>query len=312
MPPRRTSPHAPVGSAKNTGRRAGNNTISRGTKRLRAASARELPFADFADAEIAHHTVPTRWVKALVGLFLLPFAWVGTKTFFGALAWVTLEKHFWLTEEFWFFGLGALLWMLIFFTLPRPMRVYVFGHELTHALTVWLMGGKVEEIAVRRDGGHVLADKVNTWIALSPYFIPLYSVIVLVAYCVLALFTDPDPFYRWMLGGLGCTWAFHLSFTCWMIPKGQSDLAYGGHFFSLVIIYLANLLLLSALLILGSPEVSPRLFFEAMAANAMDFMAAVDWALRHAFAFIERLSGLDSFFSRESPDLPDAPIISRA
>ena len=41
-----------------------------------------------------------------------------------------------------------------------------------------------------------------------------------------------------------------------MIPKGQSDLTYHGTFFSLVIIYMMNLLLLALFLILGAPEVS--------------------------------------------------------
>ena len=40
----------------------------------------------------------------------------------------------------------------------------------------------------------------------------------------------------------------HMSFTCWMIPKGQPDLHYGGTFFSVMIIYLLNLALLAALL----------------------------------------------------------------
>jgi len=272
MPPRRTGSR--TASAATASIRRGSKALPKRRTRLEAASARVegTAFAGYEDS----HMVPTRWVKALVGFFLLPLAWVGTKTFFGALAWATLEKKFWLAEEFWFFALGAILWMLIFWTLPRPMRIYVFGHELTHALTVWLMGGKVEELEVRHDGGHVLADKVNTWIALSPYFIPLYSVCVLLAYCLLALFFDPEPFYRWMLAALGFTWAFHFSFTCWMIPKGQSDLAYGGYFFSLVIIYLANLALLSVLLIFGSPEVGPSLFAAALLDNALIFMHGVD------------------------------------
>lgn len=281
MPPRRIKSNRAVGRGLSKPQRS----------KLRASSAayaeEDLP----GDEEAAlPHTVPTRWVKAFVALFLLPVAWVGTKTFFGALAWVTLEKHFWLTEEFWFFGLGSVLWVLVFFTLPKPMRIYVFGHELTHALTVWLMGGRVEEIRVRSDGGYVLADKVNTWIALSPYFVPLYSVLLLAAYCVLALFTDAEPYYRWMLGALGFTWAFHFSFTCWMIPKGQSDLAYGGQFFSLLVIYIANLALLSALLIVGSPEVTPALFFDALFHNAMEFMSAMDSFLRFAFEHGERLA----------------------
>ena len=56
------------------------------------------------------------------------------------------------------------------------MLVYVFGHELTHALWVWLMGGRVSRFRVGRDGGHIVTDRNNFWIALAPYFFPLYSI----------------------------------------------------------------------------------------------------------------------------------------
>jgi hypothetical protein len=41
-----------------------------------------------------------------------------------------------------------------------------------------------------------------------------------------------------------------------MIPKNQTDLTDQGTFFSLVVIYLMNLLLLSVMLVLASPEIT--------------------------------------------------------
>jgi hypothetical protein len=41
-----------------------------------------------------------------------------------------------------------------------------------------------------------------------------------------------------------------------MIQKGQPDLEYGGVFFSLTVIYLANLFFISAILVIASPSVS--------------------------------------------------------
>jgi hypothetical protein len=38
---------------------------------------------------------------------------------------------------------GVALWLLLYNTLPRPMWLYVFGHELTHALCAWCFGAKV-------------------------------------------------------------------------------------------------------------------------------------------------------------------------
>jgi hypothetical protein len=215
--------------------------------------------------------VPKRWVKFLVGLFLLPPAWLLTQTFFTAFTRTTLHDHFWITAEFWFFSLGVLIWMIAFFSLPRPMWLYVFGHELTHAVWVLLMGGRVHQFRVSRQGGHILADRTNTWIALAPYFFPIYSVLVIAAYGVVGLFWDVTPYRHALYGLIGGTWAFHLSFTCWMITKGQPDLHYGGTFFSLMVIYLLNLLLLAALLIIASPQVTWAGFGRELFDNAMEF-----------------------------------------
>ena len=146
------------------------------------------------------------------------------------------------------------------------MRLYVFGHELTHAIWVWLWGGKVyEKQWWSRDGGYIVTDTHNFWIALAPYFYPLYSLVVVLAFGIGSLFYDltnstatfllMTPL-QWLFLLLGATWAFHLTFTVWMIPKGQTDLSSHGTFFSLVIIYLMNVILLSVFLVVAAPELS--------------------------------------------------------
>jgi len=215
--------------------------------------------------------VPTRWVKFVVGIFLLPLAWILTQTFFTAFARTTVRDAFWITEEFWFFSLGSVLWLVAFFGLPRPLWMYVFGHELTHALWVYLMGGQVHRFRVTKEGGHILTDKTNTWIALAPYFFPIYSLLVIAIYGIAAIFIDVTPYRQLLYALIGLTWAFHLSFTCWMIPKGQPDLTYGGTFFSLVLIYLLNLALLAVLLIIASPGVSWTGFARDLIRNSAEF-----------------------------------------
>ncbi len=213
-------------------------------------------------------TVPARWLNTVIALFLLPVAGLLTLTLFTSFHVAAVYHAFWATEEFWFFSLGAVLWTLAFFGglwvsgEPRPLRVYVFGHELTHAIWVWAMGGRVSQFKVRRDGGHILTDTHNFWIALAPYFYPLYSIVVVIFYGVASLFYDLSGETPVLFGLLGLTWAFHISFTLWMIPKGQSDLRYHGTFFSLVIIYLMNLLLLTTLLIIAAPEVTVAAFLQ--------------------------------------------------
>lgn len=202
---------------------------------------------------------------------MLPPAWILTQTFFTAFARTTIHDTFWLTEEFWFFSLGAVLWLVAFFSLPRPLWIYVFGHELTHAVWVWIMGGRVHQFRVTKAGGHIVTDKTNTWIALAPYFFPIYSLLVIGLYGVAALFTDVSPYRQWLYGFVGATWAFHFSFTCWMIPQGQPDLTYGGTFYSLVLIYTLNLSLLAVLLIIASPGVTCFGFLRDLLGNAAEF-----------------------------------------
>jgi hypothetical protein len=213
--------------------------------------------------------IPTRWVKFVVALFLLPLCAILTQTFFTVFTRATLAHRLWAGEEFWFFSLGAILWLIAFFGLPRPMVVYVFGHELTHALWVLLMGGRVSRFRVGREGGHIVTDRNNFWIALAPYFFPLYSLIVIGAYGVLGLFFNVQPYGRLLYGLIGVTWAFHFTFTCWMIPKKQTDLTDHGTFFSLVVIYLMNLALLSVMLVLASSQI-------AFADLGTEFMTNVD------------------------------------
>jgi hypothetical protein len=200
--------------------------------------------------------IPTRWVKFVFAVFLLPLCAVMTQTFFTAFARATVTHRLWAAEEFWFFSLGVVLWLIAFFGLSRPVVLYVFGHEFTHALWVWMMGGRVTRFRVSRDGGHIVTTKSNFWIALAPYFFPLYSIVAIAAYGGLSLFYNVEPYGRLLYAIIGVTWAFHFTFTCWMIPKNQSDLSDHGTFFSLVVIYLMNLLLLSIMLVLAARQVT--------------------------------------------------------
>ncbi len=267
------------------------------TNKRKPKSARQLRVSHAAQVEEQPYTIPTRWLNAVIGVFLLVPACLLTQTFFTAFSRAALEHAFWATEEFWFFALGAVLWTLWFFGSiwalgePRPLRAYVFGHELTHAVWVWLMGGRVSHFEVRRDGGHILTDTHNFWIALAPYFYPIYSIAVIAFYGAISIFYDltlpkvqllwMTPI-QWLFLALGASWAFHMSFTCWMIPKGQSDLTYHGTFFSLVVIYIVNLALLAVFLIVAAPEVTWASFGEELLKNTEDFSSFVWNGLQRA------------------------------
>ena len=255
-----------------TKRRSKKNRDTRNSKRGKkvvrsVARARSRSFGEASEPL----TVPTRWVKIVFAIFLLPICGVVTQTFFTAFARATATQRLWAGEEFWFFSLGVVLWLIAFFGLPRPTLIYVFGHELTHALWVWLMGGRVSRFRVGPDGGHVVTTKANFWIALAPYFFPIYSILAITIYGALSLPLNMQPYARLLYAVIGATWAFHFTFTCWMIPKDQTDLSDQGTFFSLVVIYLMNLMLLSVMLILASPQITFESFGADLLTNLGNF-----------------------------------------
>lgn len=146
-------------------------------------------------------------------------------------------------------GLAGLLW-------SASARIYVFGHELTHALAAWSMGAKVHAFHVGETGGHVDLSQSNAFVALAPYCVPLYALLVIAAYRA-ALWLRPG------LGGggssalflalLGAALSFHLLKTVEvLLSRRQPDLAAaGGALFSASCIALANglfLLLLAKML----------------------------------------------------------------
>jgi hypothetical protein len=183
-----------------------------------------------------------KWLKLPVGILLLPFVVAQGWTLWD-LAAVWLPAGGWRSGWFLAFGGGLALWLLVYFCLPRPLWIYVFGHELTHAWAVWLSGGKVYDFRVGSAGGHVKADRVNWFIALAPYFIPLYSVMWLLLWVSFHFYLPLDR-HLWMLfAGFGITWGFHLTFTVSMIKLGQTDISSQGYFFSAAVILIMNLFL---------------------------------------------------------------------
>lgn len=212
-----------------------------------------------------------RWLLALV---LLPFCWVTTWTFLSRFSHATLHQGFWQTTEFWYFTTGALLmigWFWSGYLRSAFLYLYVLGHELTHAVFVIFCRGKVTDFYVSVDGGYITTNKSNMVIALSPYFVPFWSVVAVIAHLALRHLAGVSAEWdRWFFAVLGLTWTFHMIWTLWMIPRDQPDLKENGTFLSLVVIYLANLMVLVCLL---------------CAADASPWQSTIDFSrewLRHA------------------------------
>jgi len=242
------------------------------SKRPRSKNTRSL-YTSITGVAPGH--VPKKWVKFVAGAFLLIPCWVLTLAFFGALLDSAGNGHFWRSEELLWFGAGALLGVMGFFTIKPLVWLYVIGHELTHTFLVWLHGGSIHDFHVARDGGHIVTDKTNTLIVLGPYFVPFYTVLWIGSYTTALVVLDLPPHPGLFQGMIGATWAFHMAFTVAMIVRGQPDLEYGGVFFSIVLIYLLNLALICAMLVVLSPVLDWSGFARGLLSSAQEVSAEI-------------------------------------
>ena len=183
-----------------------------------------------------------RFLKFLLGLALLPLCWAASTTHYLLVEQIYRSSTGSWPLSVWGLLIGFALWLILFFSLPKPMVTYVFAHELTHALWAWIMGARVSRLKVSARGGSVTLDKTNFVIALAPYFFPLYTILVIIGFYALALFFDLHTYEPFWLGLIGLTWCFHLTFTIRTLLQHQPDIHQHGRVFSYSIIYLANVL----------------------------------------------------------------------
>ncbi len=191
-----------------------------------------------------------KWLKTIIALLLLPLC-VGA----AAALWQVVQASG-RADTIWVATLsGAACWLVIYLLLPKPMWIYVFGHELTHALWTWAMGGRVKQFKTSAKGGHVVVTKNNFVIALAPYFFPLYAVLVVAVFAVGHWAADWRRYMVWFHLLLGAAYAFHLSLTWHVLESDQSDITSQGYLFSAVIIFLGNV----SVLLLGIPLLTAKI-----------------------------------------------------
>ena len=178
-----------------------------------------------------------KWCKFIIALLLLPVCLGAMKT----LALVFSHSRGEAATQTWVALLGgAACWLVVFLLLPKPMLLYVFGHELTHALWTWLFGGRVKKFKATAHGGHVVVTKNNFLISLAPYFFPVYASLLVAIFLIGHLLWDWRPYLVWFHLLLGAAYAFHVTLTWHILKTKQSDITQQGYLFSWVIIFLAT------------------------------------------------------------------------
>jgi len=151
------------------------------------------------------------------------------------------------------FCAGFLSFFLLSIIAPAPVRTYVLGHELTHALWGLAFGAKVSNIKVGMSGGSVVLSKSNVWITLAPYFFPFYTAIVALVALIWSFFADPLPCPWAWLFAVGFTWSFHVCLTLRTLFQSQPDVLEYGRLFSWSFIWIANAIGVMVVLCAATP-----------------------------------------------------------
>jgi hypothetical protein len=187
--------------------------------------------------------VVKQYFRVFVALALVPVCYGVMRSLWGlALGFEQVpEGSFYFLLGF----VGYLAFQWVFF---KPMRTYVFGHELTHAMAAWLTGGEVSHFHVGKKGGSVTVTKPNLFVALAPYMVPLYALILMGLYFGVGLFYDLSNYWNYFLIVLGASMGFHLSLTVYALKQDQPDLKSGGKLLSGILIFLGNAVFLVFLL----------------------------------------------------------------
>jgi len=142
-------------------------------------------------------------------------------------------------------GAGFVFFGMVWCFLPRPVRAYVFAHELSHAVAGIICGAKIGRMKVSSSGGSVQVSKSNFFITLAPYFFPLYAAVLAAAAVATRLAAGELPFVPAWLFAAGFLWGFHACFTFSALRTRQPDIEEYGKTLSWTFIFTANALLLA-------------------------------------------------------------------
>jgi len=214
--------------------------------------------ADYEDEDLFSRSFLKRLFHWALAVLLIPLCLITVITLIRESGEDRIFQTIWYSTELLSFIAGIILmlsWFVAGLANDQLLYLYVLGHEMTHAMFVYVCGGRISAIHFSTDGGYVMTNKSNILIALSPYFVPFWSAVLISLHSFVALWVTIPAGGLILTGLLGATWTFHIIWTVWMIPKDQPDLKENGKFFSLMLIIFANLSLFSLILCATSRDV---------------------------------------------------------
>lgn len=207
-------------------------------------------------------------IKFVIGVLITPIAVSVTKVFYDN---ILLIRELAGSLNFFLYGIAAYAILHIIFY--RPTYLYVLGHEAIHAGVAWLFGRKIKSFKVSEEGGGVGTDKSNIVIELSPYFVPIYAIIITLVYFVIVSSYNINGSTFVFL--IGFALAFHIISTIEILKIRQPDIVKSGYFFSITMVYILNVVVISVIFGLVFPSFGIKKFFIDLYALSKTIYAAI-------------------------------------
>ncbi|MFH1837235.1 MAG: hypothetical protein ABH862_03875 [Candidatus Omnitrophota bacterium] len=209
--------------------------------------------------------------RTLIGLLILPVA-IGTAKAFGS----AISDISFLNGVLHLLERGVLIYVLFHVLVLRPVYIYVLAHEFVHVIATWICGGKIVSFNVRPSGGNVVTSKTNFFIELSPYFVPLYTIIVGMIFAVIRA-TGKGPVFmsEILLFLIGITLALHLVMTAEALRVQQPDIMKSGIIFSYALIFIGNLVVVIGVFSIIFADVNFMDFIRNAYSSSMEIYRAV-------------------------------------
>ena len=193
-------------------------------------------------------------IKSVVAILIAPVAVAVTAAFYRNIKLINE-----LAPNLNFFLFGILAYVVLHLLFYKPTFLYVLGHEAVHAGMSWLFGGKIKSFKASKDGGAVATDKTNFIIELSPYFVPVYAILITLVYFVLISSYNINGATFIFL--IGFTLAFHMVSTIEVMKVRQPDIMKSGYFFSVIMVYIFNIIVIGVIFGFVFPSFGIRKFF---------------------------------------------------
>jgi len=209
-------------------------------------------------------------LKILLVIALIPFVYSFSSSFYYELGHLNLHSK---NQSLFIVGLVAYLGLHA--AIYKPKYLYILGHELTHAVAVWILGGKVFGIKVSSKGGSVHTDRSSFFVSLAPYLFPFYTIVISLAYLLSSLFLNLSHLAPYFLFTVGFTLSFHIVMTVEFLKIKQPDIIKSGYVFSMLFIYIVNLNLLAVILSWVFSGFSLETFYTASINTGINFYQSI-------------------------------------